>query len=262
MKKHNPKQFWNRVVLLLISLQKIVNRFTNKFPTNSKPKKKKKDISKNFAEDSLVSLISSNLSSKLDTLWDMSRPIDFDCSISFRNSQSNEGKKVLWHSSSHLLGWSLERKFPGIFLCDGPATQEGFFYEFLLPNQQTISITDLKILEEEAQGLMKKQSTSPSFVPFQRMNVSKEFAKQVFSYNPFKLQMLRQIPEKEEISLYRCGDFIDLCKGPHLPHLGKIKDIHMTTTAASIGHLENQKMQLQRVYGISFSDKNGLSVKI
>lgn len=107
-----------------------------------------------------------------------------------------------------------------IQLCDGPPLAEGgFFYEMFLQNERTISTSDF----DELNGLIKTIIKQKQ--PFQRLKVTREEAKQVFSDNPLKLEMLEKIPPDETITLYRCGQFVDMCRGPHISHTGKLFSI-------------------------------------
>lgn len=128
----------------------------------------------------------------------------------------DEGKKVFWHSSAHVLGQALEDKFQEkVRLCDGPALSEGgFFYEMFLEDGLTVSETDFEELSKSIKRIVKQRQ------PFERMDVTREFASELFEYSDFKRQMLHKIPSHEKISLYRCGPLIDLCRGPHVPHTG------------------------------------------
>lgn len=123
---------------------------------------------------------------------------------------------MFWHSSAHVLGQALEDKFQEkIRLCDGPALGEGgFFYEMFLEDGLTVSETDFEELSKSIKRIVKQRQ------PFERMDVTREFASELFGYSDFKRQMLHKIPSHEKISLYRCGPLIDLCRGPHVPHTG------------------------------------------
>lgn len=128
----------------------------------------------------------------------------------------DEGKKVFWHSSAHVLGQALEDKFKEkIRLCDGPALSEGgFFYEMFLEDGLTVSETDFEEISKSIKRIVKQRQ------PFERMDVTRAFASELFGYSDFKRQMLHKIPSHEKISLYKCGPLIDLCRGPHVAHTG------------------------------------------
>ena len=146
-----------------------------------------------------------------------------------------EGRAVFWHSSAHVLGQALEAYHgDDVLLCDGPALEEGgFFYEMHLAGEQRITEAAYGALERLVKRFGKKRQA------FQRLEVTREFAAEVFGENKFKLEMLSRIPEGEPVTLYRCGEFVDLCRGPHLPHTGLLKGFtvyaRFPRTAASRG---------------------------
>ncbi|KAF1321098.1 Threonine-trna ligase, partial [Globisporangium splendens] len=147
--------------------------------------------------------------------------------------------------SLQLLEYALEEKFrEQIRLTDGPALKEGgFFYEMFLEDGRTVSEMDFEELSKKIKTIVKQRQ------PFERMDVTRDFARELFGYSEFKRQMLEKIPAHEKISLYRCGPLIDLCRGPHVPHTGLLSSFAITRCGAS--HWEDREL-LQRVYGISF----------
>ncbi|TYZ68129.1 hypothetical protein PybrP1_000929 [[Pythium] brassicae (nom. inval.)] len=129
-------------------------------------------------------------------------------------------------------------------LCDGPPLSDGgFFYEMFLEDGRTVSEADFAELAKSVKAIVKQRQ------PFERMDVTREFADELFAYSDFKREMLHKIPRHEKISLYRCGPLIDLCRGPHVPHTGILSAFAITRCGAS--HWEDKEL-LQRVYGISF----------
>lgn len=160
---------------------------------------------------------------------------------------TDEGKTTFWHSSAHLLGNAIEIVFPGALLCDGPAVSpEGFFYEFLPPpsSRACVSSDSFPALTELMMGLAKQKRK------FERLTVSPQAAREMFAYNPFKLELLDAIERRgEPVILYRCGDFIDLCRGPHIPNTGKVRWVKLTGCSTSI-RVGNDL--LHRIHGISF----------
>ena len=164
---------------------------------------------------------------------------------------------MFWHSAAHLLGSALERYYGNrVSLCDGPSITEaegGFFYEFILENDRGEAIDDkvLRSLEEIMKSIVKSKVT------FERLKVSKDTALQMFSNTPTKLDIIRRIPAADTITLYRSGDFVDLCRGPHLPHSASIKAIELYRSGGShvdIKHpTDTHTSRFQRrIYGIAF----------
>ncbi|SPJ11004.1 threonine--tRNA ligase [Plasmodium sp. DRC-Itaito] len=184
-------------------------------------------------------------------LWDLNVPLLGNCKVEFINMQSEEGQKVFWHSSAHILGSSLEKLFGG-FLTIGPALKEGFYYDIFL-NNFSINNEDYKRIEDEFNKLVKEN------VSFEKVICTKEEALELFEYNPFKLELIRsKIPDNKKTSVYKCGNFIDLCLGPHIKNTGKVKTFKVLKNSSAywLGKKENDS--LQRVYGISFQKKSEL----
>lgn len=126
------------------------------------------------------------------------------------------GKRVFWHSSAHILGEAAERRF-GCNLCLGPPTDDGFFYEMGMEDRAVTS-ADYKPLETIASKIIKEKQK------FERLLVSKENLLEMFKHNKYKQVLIKsKIPDGESTTVYRCGPLIDLCRGPHVPHTGRIK---------------------------------------
>ena len=181
-------------------------------------------------------------------LWDLTRPLVGDCTIQLLKFDDPEAKTVFWHSSAHILGAALEGVY-GSHLTIGPALQDGFYYDSYM-GKHSITEEDLKGIETKALETCKKK------FPFQRLVLSKDQALEMFSENPFKVNLIKnKVPEGSQTTVYRCGTLIDLCMGPHVPTTGKIKAFAATRTSSTnwLGQVENDA--LQRVYGIAFPDK-------
>jgi threonyl-tRNA synthetase len=178
-------------------------------------------------------------------LWDMTRPLEADCALELLDWDYPEARDVFWHSSSHILGYALERVF-GCKLSTGPALQEGgFFYEG--DTGRPVTESDYPIIEAAMQELVKAKA------PYQRLVVSKAQALAMFGYNNFKQRTLGgKVPEDGFCTVYKCGNLIDPCRGPHLPDTSRVKTFHVHKNSSSYfqGNAENEV--LQRVYAISF----------
>jgi len=187
-------------------------------------------------------------------LWDVSRPLETDCELELLPLDSPEGRQVFWHSSAHVLGLALEEVFPGAMLDDGPPLADGgFFYDVELPGGQAITTADLALIEAKMKEIVKAKHG------FERREVSRECAREMFTGNRYKTAVLDRLPGDESITLYRCGELVDLCLGPHLPHTGLIQAFTLLKLSAvhwggqlqyPAGHA--QTPQLQRVHGIAF----------
>ncbi|DAZ96845.1 TPA: hypothetical protein N0F65_008276 [Lagenidium giganteum] len=203
------------------------------------------DVLKQMNERGLPKVLA--LAAQLDgrDVVDLRAPLDRSCDLAILDFDSEEGKKVFWHSSAHVLGQALEAKFQDkVRLTDGPSLSEGgFFYEMYLEDGMTVSESDFQELLALTKKIVKQRQ------PFERMEVTRDFARELFAYSDFKIDMLNKIPQGEALSLYRCGPLIDLCRGPHVPHTGVLASFAITRCGAS--HWEDKDL-LQRVYGISF----------
>ena len=179
-------------------------------------------------------------------LWDLNRPLLGDCKIEFCNFESKEGRSTFWHSSAHLLGGAIESVF-GAKLCTGPALEEGFYYDFYFGNDSIDPVNDFKSIEEQVKKNIQGNH------PFTKLTMSKQEALELFKANPFKVQLISSKVREDQITTaYRCGDFIDLCLGPHIPNLNMIKALKITKNSATnwLGKTTNDS--LQRIYGVAF----------
>lgn len=201
-------------------------------------------ISKGLAEASAVAKVN-------DELWDLSRPLERDCKLELFKFDSPEGKHVFWHSSAHVLGQALELIY-GCNLCVGPAIDDGFFYDAHM-EPKSVSQEDFETINSVVNKIVSEKQ------PFERILVPKEVALEMFKYNPFKSQILRdKVPEGSKCCVYRCGNLIDPCRGPHLPNTSRVKAFDVVKNSSSYWQGNAENPSLQRVYGISFPDKKQL----
>lgn len=204
-----------------------------------------RDISKSLLERTVIARVDGEL-------WDLERPFEKSCKLELLDFEHPEGKKVFWHSSAHILGEAAERRF-GCSLCIGPPIEDGFYYEMALPEQAAVTTADYKPLKQIAEKAIKEKQ------PFERLELTKEELLEMFSYNKYKQHIINdKIPDGTSTTVYRCGPLIDLCRGPHVPHTGRIKafDIMKTSSSYFLGDAKNDS--LQRIYGVSFPDKKAL----
>jgi threonyl-tRNA synthetase len=168
-----------------------------------------------------------------------------------------EARTVFWHSSAHVLGEALERLY-GSRLTIGPPLAGGFYYDSYMGDASSdgaFNEDDYKPVEAEVAKIVKQKQK------FERLVVTKEEALELFAGNPFKEQIIStKVPDGTRTTVYRCGDLVDLCRGPHVPHTGRIKAFAATRHSATswLGDTDNDS--LQRMYGISFPDKKMLKV--
>lgn len=179
------------------------------------------------------------------TLWDLTRPLEKDCELELLDWEDKEAQEVFWHSSSHVLGYAMERVFQ-TKLSVGPAMEEGGFFHEGLTNRP-VSEGDYKSIEAAMQELVKQK------VPYQRLEVSKEDALKLFEYTEFKSKILAtKVRDGTTCTIYRCGKLIDPCRGPHLPDTSRVKAFTITKNSSSYFEGKAENEVLQRVYGISF----------
>jgi len=191
-------------------------------------------------------------------LWDLTRPLEGNCNIEILtfNSDDDAAKAVFWHSSAHILGQSLEHNY-GALLTIGPPVDGGFYYDAYIGEGDGLSESQFGEIEDEYRKTVKRKEK------FERLVVTKEEALDLFSYSPFKSALIQaKVPDNTRTTVYRNGDLIDLCMGPHVPHTGKIKAFKMLRCSAAswLGDANND--QLQRVYGVSFPTKKLLKAHI
>ncbi len=160
-----------------------------------------------------------------------------------------EGKEIFWHSSAHVLAQAIVRLYPHAKPTIGPAIEEGFYYDFA---NLTISESDFGRIEEEVKNIIK-QRAQPQRIEYK----SHQEALDVFSDNPFKIEMIEQL--EEGLSAYQQDEFVDLCRGPHIPHLGLIQAFKILKTSGAYWRANAENEQLTRVYAVAYPDKKLLS---
>ncbi|MEK5070187.1 threonine--tRNA ligase [Sporosarcina sp. FSL K6-1508] len=187
-----------------------------------------------------------------DQLCDLSQCIMEDASVTLFTKESKEGLQVLRHTAAHVLGQAVKRLYDNSKLGIGPVIENGFFYDF----QTSTSITsnDLAMIEKEMEAIIGED------LEIERLEVTYEEAKKIFEQHDelFKLEILKEIPTDEKISLYKQGEFIDLCRGPHLPSTGWVKAFKLTHLSGAYWQGDSDNQVMQRVYGIAFLKKKDL----
>jgi len=184
-----------------------------------------------------------------EQLLDLSQTIKKDTAIRFITANDDEGLDILRHSSAHVMAEAVLNIYPDAKLTIGPVVEDGFYYDI---DMDPISKDDFGAIETE----MKKIITAKN--SFERKVVSKQQALTIFKDNPFKLELIHELDETQEISLYQNGKFIDLCRGPHIPHTGMIKGFKLLKISGAYWRADQTREQLQRLYGISFFDSKTL----
>nr|XP_031547754.1 threonine--tRNA ligase 2, cytoplasmic isoform X1 [Vicugna pacos] len=197
------------------------------------------EISQELAEDTVVAKVNGEL-------WDLDRPLEGDSTLELLLFNNEEAQAVYWHSSAHVLGEAMELYYGG-HLCYGPPIEAGFYYDMFLEDR-AVSSEELSALENLCKAIIQEKQ------PFERLEVSKDVLLDMFKYNKFKCRILNEKVNTPTTTVYRCGPLIDLCKGPHVRHTGKIKAIKIFKHSSTYWEGNPAMEALQRVYGISFPD--------
>lgn len=182
----------------------------------------------------------------------LTTPLVEDASLEILTFDSEEGRAVYRHSSAHVLAEAVKHLFPEAKLGIGPAIADGFYYDFQVDRPFTPE--DLERIEAEANRIIKQDQ------PFVREEVSREDAIALFTKlgEPFKLELINDLPADATITTYRNGDFLDLCAGPHLPNVNRIKVLKVLSVAGAYWRGDEKRPMLQRIYATSFEKKEQL----
>ncbi|CAL1395093.1 unnamed protein product [Linum trigynum] len=204
-----------------------------------------KEISKSLASNALISQVNG-------VLWDMKRPLEGDCELKLFTFDSDEGRDTFWHSSAHILGESLEQTY-GCKLCIGPCTTrgEGFYYDAFY-GELGLNDEHFKQIEAAASKAVKEGQD------FERIEVTRDEALEIFSDNNFKVEIINDLPSDKTITVYRCGPLVDLCRGPHIPNTSFVKAFACLKASSAYWRGNKDRESLQRVYGISYPDQKRL----
>jgi threonyl-tRNA synthetase len=178
---------------------------------------------------------------------DLSTPLKEGDDISLLHFDDKEGKEVFWHTSAHVLAQAILRLYPEAKPTIGPPIDQGFYYDFA---NLSISEEDFAAIEKEIQKVIKE-----NFKPQRKLFSGKKEALDHFKNNPYKCELIESFDEKGSITGYQQGEFFDLCRGPHLPAIGKIKAFKILKTSGAYWKGDSKNAMLTRVYAISFPDK-------
>lgn len=186
---------------------------------------------------------------KEDTLYDLSLPLSEGDRVHLLSFEEPEGKAVFWHSSAHILAQAVLRIWPSALPTIGPAIAQGFYYDF---GNLSLSESDFPLIEKEIKNILQ-ENLSPEKETF----ASKEEALKAFASNPYKCELIQSF--EETLTGYRQGEFFDLCRGPHLPSLNKVKAFKILKTSGAYWKGDPSKPMLTRIYAISFPEKSLLT---
>jgi threonyl-tRNA synthetase len=201
------------------------------------------DVAKGISEGLSRVVVSAIVNGEV---WDLSRPIMEDATLSLLKFDDLDGKKTFWHSSSHLLAEALEALYPGIKLGIGPAIDNGFYYDVDF-GEHPFSSNDFEKVEQKMKELASQANT------FDRKEISKSDAIAYFTEknDPYKLELIEGLDDGQ-ITFYTQGNFTDLCRGPHIQNTSSIKAIKLLNVAAAYWRGDEKNKSLTRIYGVSF----------
>lgn len=203
------------------------------------------DISRGLAKNALVAKLNNQV-------VDLSYRVEEDGLLEILNFDEAEGKNAFRHTTSHILAQAVLRLFPGTKLGIGPAIADGYYYDF--DSEHTFTPEDLQKIEQEMGKIVKED------LPLERSLMERQEAINYFRERgeKYKVELIEDLPPEAEISLYKQGEFVDLCAGPHVPGTGKVKAIKLMSLAGAYWRGSEKNKMLQRIYGTSFPKKADL----
>ena len=177
---------------------------------------------------------------------DLRYELQKDCNLVIHTFQEEdlEGKKAYWHTTSHIMAQAVKRLFPDAKLTIGPSIEDGFYYDFDV--EKPFTDEDKAKIEEEMKKIIKEN------IEIERFSLPKKEALELMKKEPYKQELINDLPEGEEISFYQQGDFTDLCAGPHVMSTGKIKAVKILSSSGAYWRGSEKNKMLQRIYAISF----------
>lgn len=208
---------------------------------------------KEVAESISAGLARVALAGEVDgVVKDLSFTLEKDCKLNLLTFESEGGKLAYRHTTSHIMAQAVKRLYPEVKLAIGPSIENGFYYDF--DSDKAFSQEDLQKIEKEMEKIIKGD------LPLERYTLPREEAIAFMEERkePYKVELIRDLPEEAEISFYKQGEFVDLCAGPHLPSTGKVKAFKLTQTAGAYWRGSEKNKMLQRIYGTSFPKKSEL----
>ena len=177
---------------------------------------------------------------------DLRYEIKEDCNLVIHtfNNDDLDGKKAYWHTTSHNMAQAVKRLFPDVKFAIGPSIDEGFYYDFDV--EKPFTDEDKEKIEQEIKKIIKEN------IKIERFSLPKQEALELMEGQPYKQELINELPEGEEISFYKQGDFTDLCAGPHLESTGKVKTVKILSSSGAYWRGSEKNKMLQRIYAISF----------
>ena len=215
------------------------------FPDGITPAEIARSISDGLYRSALVAKVNGKVT-------EMAAPIHEDAEVEFLGFDTEEGKRAYRHSTAHVLAQAVKRIYPTARVAIGPAIENGFYYDFDFVTP--INMESLPAIEAEMKKIIKEN------IPIVREEVSRKAALKFFGEQDesYKVELINDLPDDAVISMYRQGDFVDLCAGPHIPSTGYIKAFKLTSIAGAYWRGDEHNKVLTRIYGTSFNKKSDL----
>lgn len=203
------------------------------------------DISEGLLRQSLGAVVNGEILGLDDKVYE-------DADFKVVKFEDKEGKQIFWHTASHIMAYAIQELYPDTKFAIGPSTETGFYYDLDLEHRFVEE--DFKAIEDKMKEIAKKD------LPVERIEISREEALAYFKEKnqDYKVELINDLPEDEKITMYKIGDFLDLCKGPHLLSTKKIKAIKLLSIAGAYWRGDSNNKMLQRLYGIAFEKQSQL----
>ncbi|MDD4212167.1 MAG: threonine--tRNA ligase [Bacilli bacterium] len=204
-------------------------------------------ISNSLAKKSIYAMVNGEA-------FDLHRPIEVDCVLELKGKE--DAFSVLNHSCSHLLAAAIKTIYPNAMFGVGPAIEEGFYYDINPGEGVVISEADFVNIEKQMKHMASQD------LPFKRIEVSRGEALAKFSHDRYKVEIINELPEDAVITLYECGSFVDLCRGPHVPSTKFLKNAKILSVSGAYWRGDSKNEQLQRLYGVCFVEAEELATHL
>lgn len=203
------------------------------------------DISEGLLRQSLGAVVNGEILGLDDKVYE-------DADFKVVKFEDKEGKQIFWHTASHIMAYAIQELYPDTKFAIGPATETGFYYDLDLEHRFVEE--DFKAIEDKMKEIAKKD------LPVEKIEISREEALKYFKEKgqDYKVELINDLPADEKITMYKIGDFLDLCKGPHLLSTKKIKAIKLLSIAGAYWRGDSNNKMLQRLYGIAFEKQSQL----
>ncbi|RME78743.1 threonine--tRNA ligase [Candidatus Woesearchaeota archaeon] len=204
------------------------------------------EIAKDISEGLARSVVAAKFN---DKLIDLTTPLNQDGALTLLRADSPEGLEVIRHSTAHLLAQAVLELYPSARITIGPVVENGFYYDI---DHDPLTPDDLQRIEKRMKEIAKRK------LEVTRRELTKKEALELFRDNPYKQEIINEIPDGETISAYQQGEFIDLCRGPHVPNTKHLGHFKLTKIAGAYWRGDANNKQLQRIYGVAFATKEDL----